>query len=74
MKGVKTMKTNKTAIGLRLNKDILEKVDAYAITLGVNRTAAISCILGMYFENKENMQTLNNITNLIRKEEILENV
>lgn len=68
------MKTNKQAIGLRLNNDLLEKVDRYALDMGVNRTAAISVILSMYFESKENIQALNNITNLIRKEETLENV
>ena len=64
----------KTAIGLRLNSDLLEKVDRYALNMGVNRTAAISVILSMYFESKESIEVLNNITNLVRKEEKLENV
>lgn len=64
----------KTAIGLRLNSDLLEKVDRYALDMGVNRTAAISVILSMYFESKESIKVLNNISNIIRKEETLENV
>lgn len=64
----------KTAIGLRLNSDLLEKVDRYALNMGVNRTAAISVILSMYFESKESIEVLNNITNLVRKEENIENV
>ena len=72
--GETLLSKRKTAIGLRLNTDLLEKVDRYALDMGVNRTAAISVILSMYFESKENIKVLNNISNIIRKEETLENV
>lgn len=64
----------KITISMRLNENIIEKVDGFADEMGLTRTGAISSILAMYFNSQESIKVLNNISNLIRKEENVENV
>lgn len=68
------MKNKKLTVSIRLNENIIEKVDGVADEMGLTRTGAISCILAMYFNSQESMKVLNNISNLVRKEENVENV
>ena len=44
------MKTNKIPVGFRMNENLVRKIDEYAEAMGINRSAAISCILSMYLE------------------------
>ena len=48
-----------------MSENLVKKIDEYAENMGINRTAAISCILSMYFEGKDNIESLNNIAALI---------
>lgn len=59
------MKNNKISVGFRMSENLVKKIDEYAENMGINRTAAISCILSMYFEGKDNIESLNNIATLI---------
>ena len=70
----KMRENDKIAVSMRLKKSIIEKVDGVADEMGLTRTAAISCILSMYFNSQESIKVLDNISNLIRKEENIENV
>lgn len=70
----KMRENDKIAVSMRLKKSIIEKVDGVADEMGLTRTGAISCILSMYFNSQESIKVLDNISNLIRKEENVENV
>ena len=51
-------------VNMNLEEKLLEKVDAYADEIGLNRTGAISAILGNFF--REN-QTLAVMTEMLAK-------
>lgn len=58
--------SKKTSVGFRMNSELVEKVDGYAEKMGITRSAAISCIIALYFESKESIEVLGKISDLVR--------
>lgn len=54
-------------IALNLDEELLKKVEAYANSIHVNRTAAISVILSMYLDALTATQNAATLTEEIRK-------
>lgn len=60
-------------ISLRLNEELLEKIDAYASKMSVTRSAAITFIVGSHLQGLEAMEAMQGIKEIYdneRKEKI----
>jgi hypothetical protein len=51
---------------MNLDIDLLEKVDAYAESLHVNRTAAVSVLLSMALQGIRSLDTLDELTKTLK--------
>lgn len=57
-------------VNMNLEEKLLEKVDAYADEIGLNRTGAISAILGNFFRENQTLAVMSEMLAKMGKEKL----
>ena len=50
-----------------LSEDLLKRVDDYALRMGLNRTAAISSLVGTALDEKDAIRNIQDATNMMKR-------
>ena len=56
-------------VNMNMDEALVDKVDAYASKLYVNRTTAFALIVAQFFEQRETMQTVSALAKLVDAQE-----
>lgn len=56
-------------VNLNLDEKLVERVDAYADKMFVNRTNAFALIIGQFFEQKDTMTTVSALAKMLEMQE-----
>lgn len=55
-------------INMNLTEDLLEKIDAYADVMGINRSAAISVLVSTQLQQQEALGTMKSLVDIVGRE------
>lgn len=56
-------------VNMNMDEELVDKVDAYASKLYVNRTVAFSLIVAQFFEQKETVETMSTMAKMLKAQE-----
>lgn len=56
-------------VNMNLSEDLIEKIDAYAEIMGINRSSAISVLVSTQLQQQEALGTMKSLVEFVDKEQ-----